>query len=279
MTYQEILKAAGMTDEQITAATSNPVVGKAFESMMTQAESAKAEGARLKQEAETKDAKVREFWNKEATPKIDEAYSKVAQKEAEAAFYRTQADEAKKMGYIAADAPGFEGKRGADGKFVAKENEVPGSAGVSKEYIDKIGGQTVESFWAAQDIANEYQHLFGQPLLNMQALATEARNGGKNLRAHVEEKFGFQKKRDERVAAAQKEHDDKIRAETTEANKKEFAEKYGSNPDARTPVVSSFSKFKKTETGGLDRLAWSKGEKGDVREKIRQEAIKAEVVH
>lgn len=278
-TYQEILKAAGLTDEQIAAATSNPAVGKAFESMMTQAEQKEANAARQLQAAEKRGKDVQDFWDNTATKKIDEVYSANAQKDAEIAFYKTQAEKAKELGYIAADAPGYDGKRGPDGKFVAGAGEVPGSPGVSKEYIDKVGGDTVTAFWAAQDLANEYQHLFGQPLLNMQQHAVDARARNMNLRAHLEEKFGFQKKRDERVAATQKEHDDKIRAEERAAATKDFAEKYGSNPDARTPVTSTFSKYKKTESGASDRLSWAKGEKVDVREKIRQEAIKAEVVH
>lgn len=279
MTFAEMLKAQGLTDAQIAVITGDQKLASTFESMYTQAEAKVAEAAQKLQAAEAKDAQVRKFWNEEATPKIDEAYSKVAQKEAEAAFYRTQAEKAKELGYIAAEAPGFDGKRGPDGKFLAKEGEVPGSPGVSKEYIDKVGDSTVSAFWAAQDIQAEYQHLYGQPLLNMQQHAADARARNMNLRAHIEDKFGFQKKRDERAAAVQKEHDDKIRAEAVEGAKKEFAEKYGSNPDARTPVASSFSKYKKTETGGMDRLAWAKGDKPDVREKIRQEAIKAEVVH
>lgn len=280
MTFQEMLKAQGLTDAQIAVITGDAKLSSTFESMMTQAEATKAEGTRLKQEAEAKDASVRKFWDTEATPKIDEAYSKVAQSEAQAAFYRTQAEKAKELGYIPSDAPGYEaGKRGPDGKFVTGTGEVPGSPGVSKEYIDKVGGDTVSAFWAAQDIQAEYQHLYGQPLLNMQQHAADARARNMNLRAHVEDKFGFQKRRDEMAAAKQKEHDDKIRVEATEAAKKDFAEKYGSNPDARTPVASSFSKYKKTETGQMDRLAWAKNEKRSVHESLKSDALKAEVVN
>jgi len=277
MTFQEMLKAQGLTDEQIKVIMADQKLASTFESMVTKAEADKTEAARLKTEAEQKDRKLREFWDKEATPKINEAYSQVASAQATADFYKRQAEEAKKLGFIAADAPGFDPKRGPDGKFT-KEGEVPGSPGLTKEELANTEKRTIDAFFAAQELSNEHLALFGAPLTNLTQHVKDATAAGKPLRAYVEEKFGFQKKREELVAAKQKEHDDAIRKEERAAATKEFQEKYGSNPDTRTPVVSQFSKYKKTESGGMDRLAWRKADKRQIHDQLKQEALK-ELVH
>lgn len=273
MTLAEMLKKEGFTEDQIKAITGDPKVASTFEGMVAQAERDKAEGTRLKTEAEEKERKVNDWWKTEATGEINKWSSEVASAKARAAFLETQVAEAKKMGFIADPTPGT---TATSTTAATTTTHVSGSPEyVTKDEFGKQASGVVTSFYITQDISNEYLSLFGKPLLGLNDLVKEAQANRMGLREHVEKKFNFQGKRDEISAAAKKAEEDAIRKDEREKATREFSEKHGSNPDMRQPVVSQFAKFSKNEQGGRDKQAWAKPDKRTaLMDSLRSKAVK-----
>jgi hypothetical protein len=97
----------------------------------------------------------------------------------------------------------------------------------------------------ATDTILEYQRLYGAPMPDsMATLAQEAREKRLSVPALAAQKYNFEGKRAEIVAAKQKEHDDKIRAEATAETEKKYAERMGSNPNLRPAAASQFSGYR-----------------------------------
>lgn len=242
-----------MTDDQITALDANVVKG--FESTLTAATQAQeaAELARRAQEDQ---------YSGTIAPALDAWGVEKSQKDAEIAFYRTQAESAKASGFIPKDAPGYvapqPGQRSVNGQFVANGNPVPGSpSGIGADQMFK---GISEAMW----LSTEHQRLHGSPFPDdFESIVRESANNHQSLRDYATKKYGFEAKRTEIAAAKQKEHDDKIRQETTDALNKEYAERYGSNPNVRTPIQSDFSTLKKAQNAGTvkDPLTMNEGER------------------
>ena len=263
--FVEHLKAQGLTDEEIKQISdtlgTNPKAVAAFDGMIDQSAQKLAEAERKAAEAKEAEVRLNKFWADEATPQINEAYSKVAAAEARAKFYEEQAKSAKESGFIPADAP-------AAPVVTPNANPVPGSPAIDPKYMTK------EDAWMALSNAQwaltEYMRLnSGQPLPDdIDSLVKEATSARQPFRQYVEKKYEFEAKRQAAAAAAQKAHDDKIRAEEREVVTREITEKSGSNPFTRTGQTSRFSKFEKAGDTA-DKLAWARP---DAKEKLRARA-------
>jgi len=152
MTIQEALAQSGFTSDEIAALDAKKLA--AFGSVLTNAEQKEsaAKDAVAKAEADLAAAKAaqeaaelagranREFYDGTIVPSLNgwEAQEQALKQEvtnakALAAFYETQAKEAKSAGFIAADAPTFTPAavvvpaKGPDGRFVAGGGGTPGS--------------------------------------------------------------------------------------------------------------------------------------------------------
>lgn len=264
--FAEQLKAKGLTDEEIASIQetlgTNPRAIAAFDGIVEESATRLSQAEKKFEDARIKKAEMDDFWAKEATPQINEAYSKVATAEARAAFYEQQAKTAKESGFIPADAP-------AAPTVVANANVVPGSPGPAN-------GLTEDKVWSAMSNAgwamSEYMRLYpGQPLPDdIDTLAREAVASRTPFRDHVSRKYDFEGRRKAATELRQKEHDDAIRKDEREVAMREFTEKAGSNPFTRTGGVSRFSKYEKAPDGSsADKLAWTKP---DARDRLRARA-------
>lgn len=99
---------------------------------------------------------------------------------------------------------------------------------------------------------SEHMRLNGgaPPPDDMESVWKEAAAQRMPFRQYVEKKYEFQGKRDAIKANDQKKHDDAIRAEVSAAKDKEFAEKFGNNPNIRQAQPSSFSQLDKAVKQG-----------------------------
>lgn len=233
-TVQEILKQSGLTDEQIAALDTKAVT--AFSGVLTAAEQAQLSAQQAREKAELETRAQQELYSSQIAPALDAWANEKAQKEAEIAFYRTQAEQAKAGGFIPKDAPGYtppaaDPARGADGKF------VPGTNGSPVFMTPDQGIKAVSNAtWAMQ----EHFRLYGQPMPDdFDAILQESTQQRMPFKDYVAKKYNFDAKRNEIAAARQKEHDDKIRAEAKAAADKEWAERVGGNPNVRVPVGPS----------------------------------------
>jgi hypothetical protein len=247
-TTEEILKSAGLTEEQIKAL--DPKAVTAFSGMMTQAESNLAA-------AKEERRKVEDWWAKEGQEEINGVYNKLTESQAREAYYRAQAEKAKEFGFIPTEAPGAapaapaappaanpEPPRAADGRFQANSNPVPGSP----QFMTKDEGYQAlaNSAWYISEWAR--LHDGKMPDKSLEEMASEASSDRRKFRDHVENKY-FAPRRKEMAEKQQKERDDKLVADTRAAVEKEYAQKFGSNPDLRQGQVSRFSRYTEGQNG------------------------------
>lgn len=241
-TVADILRASGLNDDQIKALDAKVLTG--FEGVITQSQQQldQAELAKRAQE---------QMYADQIAPALDSWGNEKANLEAQVAFYKTQNENARTGGFVPTDAPGFvpgSPQRGNDGKFVPNGNAVPGSPDIVHEIRREVGGAFADGMWAMQ----EYQRMTGGGFLpdDVVALATEANAQRLPFRDYVARKYDFSGKKSALDAAKQKEHDDAIRAEVVAQKDREFAEKYGSNPNLRASEPSRFGTLERAVKEG-----------------------------
>jgi hypothetical protein len=280
-TVEEVLRESGFTSDQV-AALDQRAVG-AFTTILSTAEQAR-QAAETAQRAnvdwyEGKIVPALVGWEEEKQ-RLDNERAQVA---AQAAFYRTQAEEAKKSGFIAADAPGFvPQQRDAGGKYVSG---VPGSTPGSPTYFDvnQIYQRAGDAVSILTDIQWEHQKLFGQPLpISPGELVKRADAVKLDPRAYAAREFGWDARRQEVQKRQVEDHDSEVRREAVAENDKKWAERVGSNPDLRRPMASpqmtEVAKAVKSGTAGLaDPLLLNEAQRRtQTSQMIRQEIAEAE---
>lgn len=275
-TWKDILKENGQTDAQIAAIEAAVgTSGGLFDEIIKNADAANTAAAARLQEATEKEKKINTFWENEATPKINDAYSKVSTAQAEAAFYRTQAEEAKKLGFLKADAPGYVDPKtnpNPNPNPAFNPNTVPGSPGAPKfmTTTEAMGALTTVSY-----LMGEHQRLFGEPLPNLEELMTEAGTRGIKAKEVWEGKYNVKAKRDEIAAAAQKKHDDAIAEAAVTKWKTDNADRMY-NENTRPQGISLHPKYAGVDAQGKpDKMAWTNKDRGQqLRDRIKQQVAK-----
>lgn len=272
--WKTVLKEAGQTDQQIadiekTLGTS----GALFDTLIANADAANTEAAAKLAQVTEKTTKLNNWWENDATKQINEAFGKATTAQAEAAYYRTQAEKAKEAGFLPKDAPGYVAPKAGEPEagFKPGQNPVPGSP----QYMtaDQVIGMQATSMY----IMGEHQRLFGTPLPGDEVIALLNEAGTTKQKAVDvwRSKYKVTEKIAELSAADQKKHDDAIRTEEREKTTRAFHEQYG-NPETRPMQASRFPKYaQQGATGGPDRLAWSRtGAKEAFKQKIHEQVAK-----
>lgn len=263
ITVADVLRQSGMSEDEVKALDAKAL--KAFETVVSTAEQErdKAELAKRAQQ---------QMYDTEIAPALDGWANEKARLEAEAAFYRTQAEAAKSGGFIPSDAPTYkpEQPRAGDGKFVPGANAVPGSPNF-EQFENKVGA----AIGTLADLQWQYQSLFGTHMPDSPTkLMQEANAQRLPLVDYAARKYNFEAKRTEVKAAEQKKHDDAIRAEVGAQKDREWAEKSSSNPNFRTPEASRFSRLESAVKEGQrkDPLSMSREERHmATRQEIRKD--------
>lgn len=276
-TVAEILRASGMSDTEIAAIDARVLTG--VTQVLNTAQQDR-EAAELAQRAQ------REMYDTKVAPALDAWGNEKVSLEAERNFYKTQAEGARAAGFLPKDAPGYvaptnpdpNAARGGDGRFVANGGVVPGSP----SYMTKQEGMSAVS--NATWFVTEHMRLHNAPPPDdIETLAVEAERNHLSFRDYVAKKYNFQARKDEIVAARQKERDDKIIAETIVARDKHWAERGGNNPNVRTGTESQFTNLKAgVDSKSIkDPLSMSKGERhAQTSQLIQKEIVEnAQSVH
>jgi hypothetical protein len=275
MTVEQVLRESGFTDEQIRGL--DPKAITAFGGVLSTAERERTEALQARDAAELAQRSNVDFYENKIAPSLtawEEEKQRIdnesAKSKAEAAYYRTQAEEAKKGGFIPAEAPGFDASRfvppnpavpprDPQGRYVAN---APGGVPGSPQYFDvnKVYERAGDAVGILTDIQWEHQRLFGQPLpISPTELIRQADAQKLDPKSYAARTFNWDQRRQQMREDEQKKHDDEIaakasasaeqlRKEDEERHKKElqevdrkWAERVGSNPDVRRPVDSRFS--------------------------------------
>jgi hypothetical protein len=220
-TVQEVLKESGFNDEQIAAMDQKAVA--AFTNVLSTAEAAKQANI--------------DFYDNQIAPSLvawDAEKSRIenekARLSAEAMFYKTQAEEAKKSGFIPNDAPGFQ-PRDAGGRYVAGPT---GSPVFQPEEVIKRAGDGLAMI---ATIDWKYRSLFdGKPMpISPTQLIAQADARKMDPMTYAEQTFGFQRREQELQQERQAQHDNKIKQDAVAERDKYWAERTGNNPDIRAP--------------------------------------------
>jgi hypothetical protein len=273
-TVEEILRESGLTDEQIKALDAKAMTG--LTQVLSTASQAQ-EAAELAKRAQS------DQYDQSIAPALDAWANEKAQKDAEIAFYKAQLDGAKAGGFISTTPPGTPatppvvapGTRGADGKFVAGGNPVPGSPAFNP---DKLRDELAGAFAFYADTNWKYRTLFGKEMPESPtSIIREATAQHMSPAAWAAKKYDFAGKEKSIADQAQKDHDDAIRKEVSAAKDKEWGEKVGSNPDVRRAEVSRFSEINKAVKAGTRPDPLAPGLSEAQRDAGTRAAINAEV--
>lgn len=252
MTVEDILRQTGFNDEQIKALDSRAL--SAFSTVLTTATAAEHAAREAKEQAELAQRAQNDLFQNKISPELDRwAVEKahqdadLAYKDAEVAYYRTQAEGARAGGFIPKDAPRFTPAPARDannGQFAP--NPVPGSPG---QYFTVDQGLSAMSnvTWAM----SEHQRLYGEPMPDeFQVLVRDAAAAHLDYREFVARKYKFNEKKAEIVAAKTAKEREALVKETEDRINKQWSERVGNNPNIRMPQDSQFADIRKAQTAG-----------------------------
>jgi hypothetical protein len=273
-TVEEVLRQSGFTSEQIAGMDQRAIT--AFSGVTASADKALADAQAAQDAAELAQRSNIDFYENRIAPSLvqweeekQRLENNAARMAAETAFYRTQAEEAKKSGFVAAEAPGFDVNkfvppnpnapptRDPQGRYVAN---APGGTPGSPQFFDvnKVYERAGDAVGVIADVQWEHQRLFGRPLpISPTELIRQADSQKLSPSAYASRTFNFDARRQELAAQEEKARADKIAAdavapleqklrEQEEAHKKDladndrkWAERVGSNPDVRMPQTNA----------------------------------------
>ena len=243
MKLAELLKAKGWTDEQITAALSNPQMVETLEAAFSELAT---ERDTFKKRDEAWQAKLETEYN----PAIGKAEKDAAEARRRAADLEEQVKIAREYGYLSSSEADEKLKAAAAAAASRNDpNAYDPKRHPTFDDVNRFAEAEGQAIALANYLVLEYQYLTGKNLFEyettingttrrgMTALREEAKAARKNLDLYVSEKFDFNGLRLKQREARQKEHDDKIRLEATETVRREYAEKFG-NPALAMPTPS-----------------------------------------
>jgi len=239
-TVAQILKDSGFTDEQI--AGMEPKAITAFTSVLTEADKQRAEAKAARDAAELAKRSNIDFYDTQIAPSLvawEEEKQRIenerATAAAQAAFYRTQNEQARASGFIPADAPGYQQSRDNQGRYVSgAPGSTPGSPTFNvNEFAAKAGAGLAQ----ISDIDWKYRSLFdGKPMpVSPSELIRQADARRLDPMTYANQAFGFDKREQELAQQRQEAHDSAIAAKAVAENDRKWAERVGSNPDLRRP--------------------------------------------
>jgi hypothetical protein len=239
-TVQEVLKATGLTDEEIKAL--NPKLVEGVTTILSTAQQEK-DAAELQRRA------VSQTFENEISPALDKWANEKASYDAKIAAYEAAMKSAKEGGFNVPDilATPATPAKGADGKFVPGGNEVPGSP----KFVENLRNEAAVAVSSIMDLNWKHQTLFGKPMPDSPTtLIREAAAQRLDPITYAAKKYDFAARESAIKAEDQKKHDDAIRAEAKAEADKVWAEKVGSNPNIRPAQASEFSKIEKAVKAG-----------------------------
>jgi hypothetical protein len=241
-TVADVLRESGFSDDQISSMDQRAIT--AFTGVLTTAQ-------REREQAELAQRSNIDFYENRIAPSLvnwDEEKTRLdnekARAMAEVAFYRTQNEEARRSGFIASDAPGFNGQpRDGQGRYVAG---APGGTPGSPQYygppqfdVNKVYERAGDAVNIISDISWEHEKLFGQKLpISPSELIRQADAVKMDPRSYAARQFNWDQKRKEMETKAKQDEVDRITREVEQRKDREWAERVGSNPDVRMPQAN-----------------------------------------
>lgn|SRR5208337_194098 len=283
---RDILKESGQTDEQIASviATLGPATAL-FETTLQAADRQSTEATARLTEATAKETSINKFWNEQATPEINEAFTRATAAETARAAAEAERDQlrasARKYGFLADETPAEKTARetreaaangGRQPVIVPGTNVVPGSPGAAPGFKES---DIIDAIATSSYLMTEHQRLFGEPLPDLRTIINDAGKSKRKAEDVWSEKYAVPKKREELATAAKLKERETIAAEERVKIQKEFSDKYGNEHTAplRPSRFPSYAKDEKT--GAPDKMAWTRPDRKEkLRDRIYQQVAK-----
>jgi hypothetical protein len=272
-TVEEVLRQSGFSDTEISAMDQRAIT--AFSGVITHADKTLTDAKTAQDAAELAQRSNVDFYENRIAPSLVQWEEEKQRYEnnqaklmAEAAYYRTQAEEAKKTGFIPTEAPSFDAskftnpgngqQRDAQGRYVAgAPGSTPGSPQFQSFDVNKVYERAGDAVGVITDIEWEHQRLYGKPMpISPTELIRQADSVKLDPKTYAARTFNFDARRQQLVQEEQQARDTKLIADATaplqqqlkdkdaeikkavEDTNRQWAEKVGNNPDVRKPMSS-----------------------------------------
>lgn len=266
MTYAELLKQNGATDEEIKVLDS-PAARKAFDKLQSDAAAAAADAAAARAHEVAFKNETDEWYNGTIVPNyttMEQRAQKAEANEARArALILASQDEglkkvAKDLGYV----PDGGGGNPSPNPNPGSPNFDP-SKYVSREDLSGIMERAGEGLAALEDMVIEHSQLFPTQRLNVRELRREAVAAKKSAYEYWEQKYKVPDARAAQEAARQTAHDQAIRDEAIKTAREQFATEYGT--PGLAPPAASTNPFAKRPDRGRTEQPWEAGDQSNTR--------------
>jgi len=245
MTINEFLAEQGLTAEEITAVVGNEKQAKAM--------SAALEKFNLGQEsltkAETEKAETAKYWA-DKTTELQNGVNRLTAAEKKAAI--AEAERARLSGYLTSLK---DSKYDVPEEFLtAAPEKKPEPQYMTRDDWEQRARGIAPDLVTLTSLQARYQHLLGQPYIDIDKDFAEAQKAGKPLSEYASTKYNFAGKQAEREQKADQERLDKYATEKVTAAQAEWAKNNGSNPNTASPRPSTFDRLQKER--GINENAW-----------------------
>lgn len=237
MTINEFLAEQGLTAEEITAVVGNEKQAKAMSAALDKFSA----GSEALTKAQAEKTETEKYWADKTSElqngvnRLTAAEKRAAQAEATAAQRTAYLKSLKDQGYTVPDE--YVGEvtpdKPAVPQYLTRDDWEKASRGIAPDLV------TLTS------LSNEYQHLVGQPYVEINHDFEEARKQGKPLSEFVRAKYDFAGKKAAMTQKADQERLDKYASEKIAEAEKKWAETHGSNPNTASPRPSMFDRLQK----------------------------------
>ena len=245
MTINEFLAEQGLTAEEITAVVGNEKQAKAM--------SAALDKFNLGQEsltkAETEKAETAKYWA-DKTTELQNGVNRLTAAEKKAAI--AEAERARLSGYLTSLK---DSKYDVPEEFLtAAPEKKPEPQYMTRDDWEQRARGIAPDLVTLTSLQARYQHLLGQPYIDIDKDFAEAQKAGKPLSEYASTKYNFAGKQAEREQKADQERLDKYATEKVTAAQAEWAKNNGSNPNTASPRPSTFDRLQKER--GINENAW-----------------------
>jgi hypothetical protein len=236
MDIKSILKARNLSDEDITALTTNPAYSSLLESFIKEAE----DGKTAYQKAQEIETNLKTWNETQVVPYVRAADEKVAKTEAKLAATTAHMKALKDAGYDIPDSyldtP-------------APKVEPVTAKGLTQEDIDKRAMDIAKTNMSLVSLSNRHRGLTGQELdLDNEYTDFEAnKRPQENLRAYIARKYDHGGLEAKRSQESEQKKLDEYAAKKVQEEKAKWTQSNGVNPETRNPRSSRFDEISKQE--------------------------------
>jgi hypothetical protein len=204
MTYAELLKSQGATDDDIKI-LATPLAERVYAKQQADLAAATEAAAKATKQSEA----YQKWYNEQALPYVTETETKLKTTEATLAGERARLKALQDAGLIEVAANDDAAKAAAVAAAASGAPTFDPAKFVPREQFNELAVKAADSITLVADLAQEHSAL-GLPLVSWRTLKTEASAAGQDVETYWKAKFGVEAARAAKSAAAQAERDKKI---------------------------------------------------------------------